>query len=121
MVIPSAIATAKSRTNKKQRCTHEENLISNADDPNEDATSLIGSQIVNLRLAKLSIAILLATIAGFISSETIQFVFHIASLSLSVISYCSSNSCIFSCYSIVYMGCLYYLETLVIKYKMINS
>ena len=74
------------RTNKKQQYTHEENLISHADDPNEDATSLIGSQIVNPRLAKLSIAILLATIAGFIISETIQFAFHIASLSLSVIA-----------------------------------
>jgi Na+/H+ antiporter NhaD/arsenite permease-like protein len=72
---------------KKQQYIEEENLISHADDdPNEDATSLTGATIVNPRLAKLSIAILLATIAGFIISETIQFAFHIASLSLSVIA-----------------------------------
>jgi Na+/H+ antiporter NhaD/arsenite permease-like protein len=72
---------------KKQQYIKEENLISHdADDPNEDATSLTGASIVNPRLAKLSIVILSATIAGFIISETIQFAFHIASLSLSVIA-----------------------------------
>jgi Na+/H+ antiporter NhaD/arsenite permease-like protein len=70
---------------KKEQHT-QENLISHDDDPNEHATSLIGSQIVNPRLAKLSIAILLATIIGFIISDTIHFAFHIASLSLSVIA-----------------------------------
>ena len=74
-------------SDKKQQYIKEENLICHdADDPNEDATSLTGASIVNPRLAKLSIAILLATIAGFIISETIQFAFHIASLSLSVIA-----------------------------------
>ena len=75
------------RIDKKQQYIKEENLISHdVDDPNEDATSLTGASIVNPRLAKLSIVILSATIAGFIISETIQFAFHIASLSLSVIA-----------------------------------
>ena len=42
--------------------------------------------IVNPCLAKLSMAILLAAIVAFVISETIQFAFHIASVSLSVIA-----------------------------------
>jgi hypothetical protein len=42
--------------------------------------------IVNPCLAKLSMAILLAAVAAFVISETIQFAFHIASVSLSVIA-----------------------------------
>jgi Na+/H+ antiporter NhaD/arsenite permease-like protein len=43
--------------------------------------------IVNPLLAKISIAVLLLTIAGFILSETVQFIFHFANnFSLSIIA-----------------------------------
>jgi Na+/H+ antiporter NhaD/arsenite permease-like protein len=75
-------------TNAKKKQYIQDNLISSADNSNEDATALTvgGATTVNPRLAKLSIAILLTTIIGFTISETIQFAFHIASLSLSVIA-----------------------------------
>lgn len=73
----------------------QDNLISDADfdNPNEYATALTGKvTIVNPHLAKLSIAILMATIGGFIISEIIQFAFHITILSLSVIAMLGATS-----------------------------
>jgi Na+/H+ antiporter NhaD/arsenite permease-like protein len=56
----------------------------NKEEEEEEATTR--SAIADSRLAKLSIVTLLATIAGFIISEVIQFVLHITTLSLSVIA-----------------------------------
>jgi Na+/H+ antiporter NhaD/arsenite permease-like protein len=89
-------AQSHNPSKKKQQHT-QENLISADDEFNvyaskKDIGTPTGEEevaavtIVNPRLAKLSIAILLATIIGFIISEVIQFAFHIAGLSLSVIA-----------------------------------
>lgn len=88
---------AQNHNPSKKNQHAQENLISADDDEefNVYASKDIGTPteeggaavtIVNPRLAKLSIAILLATIIGFIISEILQFAFHIAGLSLSVIA-----------------------------------
>jgi Na+/H+ antiporter NhaD/arsenite permease-like protein len=81
----------------QQQYVQEENLIGGDDDKAvvKDDTSKKdvsvaafagGAMITNPHLAKISIVILLATIAGFIISDIIQFAFHIANLSLSIIA-----------------------------------
>jgi Na+/H+ antiporter NhaD/arsenite permease-like protein len=64
----------------------QKNIMTFDDDNNKEEEARVITAIANPRLAKLSIVILLATIAGFIISEFIQFVFHITALSLSVIA-----------------------------------
>jgi Na+/H+ antiporter NhaD/arsenite permease-like protein len=66
---------------RKEQHIQEENLISDADAKEyaaKEVAALTGATIINPHLAKLSIAIMLATFAGFIISEIIQFAFHIA-------------------------------------------
>jgi hypothetical protein len=53
----------------------------------KEKEEVIYARIVNQRLAKISIAILLSTIAGFIISEFIHFAFHVSNnFSLSIIA-----------------------------------
>ena len=74
----------------------QKNLMTfdNGDNNNKEEEVVVATTttaIANPHLAKLSIVILLATIAGFIISEFIQFVFHITALSLSVIAILRSH------------------------------
>src|SRR5207244_5650674 len=65
----------------------QKNLMTfDGDNNSKEEEAVATTAIANSHLAKLSIVILLATIAGFIISEFVQFVFHITTLSLSVIA-----------------------------------
>ena len=56
------------------------------DNGTNDERLLLTNAITNPRLAKISVIILLFTIAGFVISEVLQFLFHVVYFSISVIA-----------------------------------
>jgi Na+/H+ antiporter NhaD/arsenite permease-like protein len=56
------------------------------DNGTNDEQLLLTNVITNPRLAKISVIILLFTIAGFVISEVLQFLFHVVYFSISVIA-----------------------------------
>ncbi|MGB6672484.1 MAG: hypothetical protein WBE34_08620 [Candidatus Nitrosopolaris sp.] len=56
------------------------------DNGTNDERLLLSNAITNPRLAKISVIILLFTVAGFVISEVRQFLFHVVYFSISVIA-----------------------------------